>query len=188
MEFGFSVHAVLSPTKKKLPDLNNTARKAGGGKNDAEKDSDGAKFIDLSGKTLRLLDRSQQEKASRVVDKLGEHSAKVFNFTNFHTLKNSKGISENKSIVNKIVLIGLIGFRCAFSHTLYSPLCMRICLQAQKLGAVITTFSKYLTSDQRGFYKIKGTKALGFIKVGRKKLFIRVWPLCVCIHITHLSG
>ena len=40
-----------------------------------------------------------------------------------------------------------------------------------------------MASDHRGFYKIQGNKALGFIKVGRKKLFLRVCCplLCVCM-------
>ena len=94
MECGFNVNAVLSPpTKKKLPELSNTARrrKAKAEKKILESNAEGEKFIDLSGKTLRLLDRSQQEKASRVVDKLGELSAKVFDCVNAHTIQNSWG-------------------------------------------------------------------------------------------------
>lgn len=67
--------------------------------------------------------------------------------------------------------------------------------KAQKLGAVITTYSKYMTSDQQGFYKIQGNRALGFIKVGRKKLFIRnavgaikeIMPVCVLDFYVHES-
>lgn len=42
---------------------------------------------------------------------------------------------------------------------------------AQKLKQVITTPSKFYSSDQRLFLKVIGNKALGFVKVGERKLF-----------------
>ena len=84
MEFGFSVPAAFNPAKKKLPDLTDvgtkiTSKKIGGKKENTDADTGEAQFIDLSRKTLRLLDRSQQEKAIRVIDKMGAFSAKVVN-------------------------------------------------------------------------------------------------------------
>ena len=82
MDLGFSVVAALTPVNKKLPDLIDGAKKNSktGGKNDnAQQDSNAARFIELSRKTLRLLDRRQQEKAMMIVDKMGELSAKVIN-------------------------------------------------------------------------------------------------------------
>lgn len=46
--------------------------------------------------------------------------------------------------------------------------------QAQGLGAVITTSSKLKGSDQHLYLIVDGRKCLGLIKVGVKKLFIRV--------------
>ena len=46
--------------------------------------------------------------------------------------------------------------------------------QAQSLGAVITTSAKLVTSTYRLYLMLDGKKALGLLKVGRKKLFIRV--------------
>jgi hypothetical protein len=43
--------------------------------------------------------------------------------------------------------------------------------QAQKLKQVITTPSKFYSSDQRLYLKVSGNKALGFIKVGERNLF-----------------
>jgi hypothetical protein len=38
---------------------------------------------------------------------------------------------------------------------------------------VITTLSKVATQDHTVYMKAEGTKCIGFIKVGYKKLFIR---------------
>lgn len=51
--------------------------------------------------------------------------------------------------------------------------CVCVC-QAQGLGAVITTSSKLKGSDQHLYLIVDGRKCLGLIKVGVKKLFIRV--------------
>jgi alpha-tubulin N-acetyltransferase 1 len=42
---------------------------------------------------------------------------------------------------------------------------------AQKLKQVITTPPKFYGSDQRLYLKVSANKALGFVKVGERKLF-----------------
>ena len=42
---------------------------------------------------------------------------------------------------------------------------------SQKLKQIITTPSKFYGTDQRMYIKVAGNKALGFVKVGEKKLF-----------------
>lgn len=42
---------------------------------------------------------------------------------------------------------------------------------SQKLKQVITTTTKFYGTDQRIYIKVAGNKALGFVKVGEKKLF-----------------
>ncbi len=42
---------------------------------------------------------------------------------------------------------------------------------SQKLKQVITTTTKFYGTDQRIYIKVSGNKALGFVKVGEKKLF-----------------
>lgn len=42
---------------------------------------------------------------------------------------------------------------------------------SQKLKQIITTTIKFYNTDQRIYIKVSGTKALGFVKVGEKKLF-----------------
>ena len=42
---------------------------------------------------------------------------------------------------------------------------------SQKLKQVITTTTKFYSTDQRIYIKVSGSKALGFVKVGEKKLF-----------------
>ena len=42
---------------------------------------------------------------------------------------------------------------------------------SQKLKQIITNTIKFYGTDQRIYIKVSGTKALGFIKVGEKKLF-----------------
>ena len=44
---------------------------------------------------------------------------------------------------------------------------------SQKLKQVITSTTKFYGTDQRIYIKVAGTKALGFVKVGEKKLFYR---------------
>lgn len=45
--------------------------------------------------------------------------------------------------------------------------------KAQALPAIITSGSRLFTSDNRLYMKAEGTKAMGLLKVGVKKLFIR---------------
>ena len=45
--------------------------------------------------------------------------------------------------------------------------------QAQNLSLPITSIKKITGTNQRLFFKIEGTKVLGFIKVGQKNLFHR---------------
>lgn len=47
-------------------------------------------------------------------------------------------------------------------------------LQAQNLPQVITTTSKMLATDSNLYLYATGNKAIGILKVGIKKLFIRV--------------
>lgn len=42
---------------------------------------------------------------------------------------------------------------------------------AQKLKQIITTTIKFYGTDQRIYIKVAGSKAMGFVKVGEKKLF-----------------
>lgn len=42
---------------------------------------------------------------------------------------------------------------------------------SQKLKAIITTTIKFYGTDQRIYIKVAENKALGFVKVGEKKLF-----------------
>ena len=59
--------------------------------------------------------------------------------------------------------------------------------QAQDLRAIITTGSKFVTSDHILYIKCDGFKVLGFLKVGQKKLFYRdelggikeIFPMCI---------
>jgi len=59
--------------------------------------------------------------------------------------------------------------------------------RAQGLKVPITSYVKMLSTDTRMYCKVEANRALGFIKVGRKKLFIRdplgnmreMEPLCV---------
>jgi alpha-tubulin N-acetyltransferase 1 len=63
------------------------------------------------------------------------------------------------------------------------------------LPAVITSASRLFTSDNRLYIKAEGNKAIGLIKVGVKKLFIRnefgaikeISPLCVLDFYVHES-
>lgn len=55
------------------------------------------------------------------------------------------------------------------------------------LKQTITTATKFFGTDQRMFIKCEGSKIIGFLKTGKKKLFIRneigdikeISPLCV---------
>jgi len=106
----------------------------------------GARLITLDGKTMQALRRKQGPRgiASQVVEKMGAASAKV------------RDVS------------GKLAFSKASSK---AHLCVA---QAQSLGAVITTPSKMASSGHTIYMMVDGAKALGFIKVGTKKLFIRV--------------
>eukprot|EP00826_Nyctotherus_ovalis_P054559 TRINITY_DN7154_c0_g1_i13.p1 TRINITY_DN7154_c0_g1~~TRINITY_DN7154_c0_g1_i13.p1 ORF type:complete len:177 (-),score=22.85 TRINITY_DN7154_c0_g1_i13:370-900(-) len=65
--------------------------------------------------------------------------------------------------------------------------------KSQGLKAVITTAGKTLESDHRIYIKAEKNKLIGFIKVGRKNLFIRnmegeifeISPLCVLDFYTY---
>jgi alpha-tubulin N-acetyltransferase 1 len=66
---------------------------------------------------------------------------------------------------------------------------------AQGLNTIITTASKFFSSNHRIFIRAKENKVIGFIKVGVKKLFIRdqftnfheINPLCVLDFYVHES-
>jgi alpha-tubulin N-acetyltransferase 1 len=63
------------------------------------------------------------------------------------------------------------------------------------LPAIITTASRLFTSDNRLYIRAEGTKVIGILKVGVKKLFIRnemgaikeISPLCVLDFYVHES-
>lgn len=67
--------------------------------------------------------------------------------------------------------------------------------KAQGLPAIITSASRLFTSDNRLYIKAEGNRAIGIIKVGVKKLFIRnelgtikeISPLCVLDFYVHES-
>ena len=67
-------------------------------------------------------------------------------------IKNSTGLDLLKQIIN--------GFGA-------------LSAKAQNLKQIITTLLKFSGSDQRIYMKIKGEKALGFVRVGEKALFYR---------------
>jgi hypothetical protein len=60
-------------------------------------------------------------------------------------------------------------------------------IKAQSLKGTITNWSKFLLTDQKIFLKLDGNKAIGFIKIGVKKLFFwnemnkikELKPLCL---------
>ena len=51
----------------------------------------------------------------------------------------------------------------------------------------ITNWSKFINSDQKIFLKLEGNRAIGFLKIGKKKLFFwdemskikELMPLCL---------
>lgn len=49
---------------------------------------------------------------------------------------------------------------------------------SQKLKQIITTTIKFFNTDQRIYIKVSGNKALGFVKVGEKKLFYHDFVQC----------
>ena len=68
--------------------------------------------------------------------------------------------------------------------------------RAQALPQVITTYIKFCTSgDNKIYIKAQGKKVIGFIKTGRRNLFIRneigqfkeISPLCVLDFYVHES-
>lgn len=67
--------------------------------------------------------------------------------------------------------------------------------KAQKLPQVITTNNKFYTSDNKIYIKAEGNTCIGFIKVGKRNLFIRneyggireISPLCVLDFYVHES-
>ena len=69
-------------------------------------------------------------------------------------------------------------------------------MQAQGLGTIITTSSKFFLSDNHRLYlKVERNRVLGLLKVGIKNLFIRgcmgtyqeIKPLCVLDFYVHES-
>ena len=67
--------------------------------------------------------------------------------------------------------------------------------RAQGLPSIITTSTRLWTSDNRLYIKAEGNKAIGILKVGPRKLFIRndfgqlkeIFPLCVLDFYVHES-
>ena len=61
--------------------------------------------------------------------------------------------------------------------------------QAQGLRAIITTAGKLASSDHRLYMLVDTNRALGLLKVGQKKLFIRVrHRRRQCVHPTHQAA
>lgn len=71
-------------------------------------------------------------------------------------LKQLRPHHQEKGLVILSKIINTLGERSAIS---------------QKLKQIITTTIKFYNSDQRIYIKVAGNKALGFVKVGEKKLF-----------------
>lgn len=71
-------------------------------------------------------------------------------------LKQLRLHSQEKGLLILSKIINILGERSAIS---------------QKLKQIITTTTKFYGTDQRIYIKVAGNKALGFIKVGEKKLF-----------------
>lgn len=71
-------------------------------------------------------------------------------------LKQLRPHSQEKGLLILSKIINCLGERSAIS---------------QKLKQVITTTTKFYGTDQRIYIKVSGNKALGFVKVGEKKLF-----------------
>ena len=85
--------------------------------------------------------------------KTDDHGLLFFSGKNFHHyIKNSAGYELLKQIINDFGVLSA---------------------KAQNLKQIITTFMKFSGSDHRMCIKIKGEKALGFIRVGEKALFYR---------------
>lgn len=67
--------------------------------------------------------------------------------------------------------------------------------KAQGLNTIITTASKFFSSNHRIFIKAQGNKVIGFMKVGVKKLYVRdeyanyheINPLCALDFYVHES-
>lgn len=58
---------------------------------------------------------------------------------------------------------------------------------SQKLKQVITTTTKFYGTDQRIYIKVAGNKALGFVKVGEKKLFYHDYVRVYAIQIGNIK-
>ena len=71
-------------------------------------------------------------------------------------LKHVRHHQQDKGLTALSKIINVLGERSAIS---------------QKLKQIITTTIKFYNSDQRIYIKVSGNKALGFVKVGEKKLF-----------------
>ena len=64
------------------------------------------------------------------------------------------------------------------------------------MKAIITTTSRFMASDNRLYFRVSGKTAIGILKVGVKKLFIRtdmgqikeISPLCVLDFYVHESA
>lgn len=50
---------------------------------------------------------------------------------------------------------------------------------AQNLKQIITSFEKFIGSDNRIYLKIEGDKVLGMLKVGERNLFYRDYVRCL---------
>jgi alpha-tubulin N-acetyltransferase 1 len=67
--------------------------------------------------------------------------------------------------------------------------------QSQMLPAQITTASRFFSSDNRMYIKVEGGRAIGLIKIGRRRLFVRdevgsvkeIEPVCVLDFYVHES-
>ena len=85
--------------------------------------------------------------------KIDDQGFLFFSGQNYHHfLKNSDGLDLLRLIVNGLGALSA---------------------KAQGLRQIITSFTKFSGSDQRIYIKIKGDKALGFMRVGEKALFYR---------------
>jgi hypothetical protein len=79
-------------------------------------------------------------------------------FTGRDYLKQLKPHRQDKALFVLSTIINILGERSA---------------TAQKLKQIITSTTKFFGTDQRIYIKVQDNKALGFVKVGEKKLFYR---------------
>ena len=79
-------------------------------------------------------------------------------------LKHMRAHQQDKGLNALSKIINTMGERSAIS---------------QKLKQVITSTIKFYGTDQRIYIKVSGSKALGFVKVGEKKLFYHDFVLFI---------